>query len=66
VKAVTFFSLGFSYTFPKTKYDSYACQKTKFTSSENYRLTSWGGDIVPFWSLKLNVRKGSFLLSKYE
>jgi hypothetical protein len=65
VEAVTFFSLGLRYTLAKINYDSYACQKTKFTSSENYRLASHG-DIVSFQSFKLNVINGSCLLSRYE
>jgi hypothetical protein len=65
MNAVTFLRLGFSYTLPKTNCDSYACQKTKFTSSENYSLTS-RGDIVPFRLLKLNVRKGNCRLPRYE
>jgi hypothetical protein len=40
MEVATFFSLGFSYTLPKTNYDSYARQKTKFTSPENCRLAS--------------------------
>jgi hypothetical protein len=65
IEAVTFFSLGFSYTLPKINYDSYARQKAKFASPENYRL-AYRGDISPFRSFKLNVRKGSCLLSGHE
>jgi hypothetical protein len=32
VEAVIFYNLGFGYSLPKTNYDSYTCQKTKFTS----------------------------------
>jgi hypothetical protein len=41
--------------------------KKKFTASENYRFASYG-DLVPFRSFKLNIKKkiGSCLLSGYE
>jgi hypothetical protein len=39
--------------------------KIKFMFSENYRL-AFCGDLVPFQSFKLNMRKGSCLLSRYE
>jgi hypothetical protein len=65
VEAVTVVSLGFSYTLLKTNYDSYACQQIEFTSSKSYRLAC-RGDIVPFRSLRLNVRNGSCLLSRQE
>jgi hypothetical protein len=67
-KAVIFVRLGFSYTLPKKICDTYACQKTKFTASENYRLAS-RGNLVPFRTFKLNVKKkkiGSCLRSRYE
>jgi hypothetical protein len=56
MKAVIFFSLGSSYTLPKTLYDSYACQQDKIHIFKNYRLAS-RGDFVPFRSSKLNVNK---------
>jgi hypothetical protein len=56
VKAVAFFSLGFSYTLPKANYDNYACYK-KITSSEKYCGLASRGDLVHFRSFKLNVRK---------
>jgi hypothetical protein len=51
MKAVIFFSLGSSYTLPKTRYDGYA----------DYRLAS-RGDLIPFWSFKLKVNKNKAVL----
>lgn len=56
MKKVTFFSLGFSYTLPRTIYDSYPYKK--ITSSEKDRLAS-RGDLVPFQSFKQNWGRGA-------
>jgi hypothetical protein len=48
--------LEFCYTLPMRIYDTNACQRKKFKSSEDYRL-AFRGDLVPFRSFKPNVKK---------